>query len=144
MIPAEEQTKEKKVKKMMATLMILLASATSHAGVEFLGQTTLGQFKDYDVINVQGQCPSPGNQAIYSLKLKIARRGAEINHLKIQYGDGHWDTLNVRQYFPAGGESRWMDLNGAYRCVEKIFIVGDTQKLIPIGQRSIVRVYGMR
>ena len=66
---------------------------------------------------------------------------ADIDYVAVQYGNGVWDQLPVRERFAPGSESRWIDLRGEARCVEKISIIGDSDGAP--GQAR-VRVWGRR
>ncbi len=125
----------------MTVFGTLFASAQAMAGVDYLGETRLGRFEDVDVIYA-GQCPSPMNRPVERLKIQVLQRAADVDYVAVQYGNGVWDRLPVRERFAPGSESRWIDLVGGARCVERIKVVGDTDANRP-GQ-ALVRVWGHR
>ena len=125
----------------LAVFATLAAQASAMAGVDYLGETRLGRFEDVDMIYA-GQCPSPMNRPIERLKIQVLGRAADVDFVAVQYGNGVWDRLPVRERFAPGSESRWIDLTGGARCVERIKIVGDTDA-VRAGQ-ALVRVWGLR
>jgi len=116
------------------------AAAPAFAGVDYLGETTLTRFQDRDFIHA-GQCPSPMNRPVEAVKIQVLHRVADIDYVAVQYGNGAWDQLPVRERFAPGTDSRWIDLRGGARCVERIAIVGDTDGAPGLAR---VRVWGRR
>lgn len=112
---------------MIVSLAIVGAATQAQAfgPVKYLGTVKLTEFIDRDVLHLPA-CGSSMNTGVKALKLKVTRFPAEINHLRVVYGNGTSDVLHVRQNFNAGSESRWIDLAGWDRCIRKIFIIGDT------------------
>lgn len=129
---------------MLAVLGISSGMDAKAYNGDLLGQTTLNHRTDSDLIYVVGNCPSPRNMPVSAVRLEVHRRAAEIDFIAVQYGNGEWDQLDVRQYFAAGSSSRWIDLRGGARCVEKIKIVGDTEAFFGRGPKALVQVFGNR
>ena len=127
------------LKALALTLAALAAPAAMADRVEFLGQTQLGLGRDRDVVNL-GDCRGP-NDPIRALKMVVRHAPGNIDKLVVRYGNGQKDELEVRDRFPAGGESRWIDLRGNRRCVERIIIVGDSDARFA---RPTVQFYGLR
>jgi hypothetical protein len=121
----------------------LAAAAASpapvHAKGVILGQVTLTDAKDRDVINL-APCKSSSNIPVRSIKLHVNRFQAQVDRLRVIYQNGQDQFLDVRKTFQPGSQSRWIDLNGDARCVDKIIIIGDTNTLgrRPGKQASVV------
>jgi hypothetical protein len=117
---------------LMALVMIIEAQAA-----EFLGKTRLARHRDdRDLIHfVVPKC------GISEVQLQVDVRPAEIDHVAVQFANGNWDYLAVRDRFARGSRSRWIDLRGpGERCLKKILIIGDSDGLP--GRQSHISVYG--
>ncbi len=109
--------------KFLAATLLTLSVANASPGY-YLGSASLTDSKDTDVIYLP-PCHFTGNRPVSSLKLEVKNFDAEIDKLKITFQNGEKQELEVREHIPAGGESRWIDLRGAQRCIAKIVITGD-------------------
>lgn len=108
------------------------APAYNHpGGIMWLGATELMNSADADSFSLTGACNN-----LKSIKIVATYGAAEIYYLSIQFGNGDNQTLEVRQFFNQGGESRWIDLKGGARCVRKITVVGRSNDYRP-GQTRI-------
>lgn len=108
--------------------------------VEYLGKVKLAFGRDHDEVNL-GDCTRHGdNHRISALKLTVHKFPANIDRLVVQYGNGSREELNVREYFRAESSSRWIDLHGGARCVEKIIVVGSAARFF----NPTVKFYGLR
>lgn len=116
------------MKRLMLTIM---AVATIFSGTAFaadairLGQVHLKDGTDRDVIDLP-RCKGSENTPIVSLKFKVNKFHAQVDHLKVVFQNGDEQKLPVKKHFDEGQTSRWIDMDGAARCVDKIIIVGDT------------------
>jgi Protein of unknown function (DUF2541) len=106
-------------------------------GPELLGTTKLARHHtDVDAIRFgELKC------GLSEIQLKITDRPADIDHIYVQYGNGNFDELVVRDRIRRGGSSRWINLRGeGDRCLRKIVVIGDSEGLP--GRRAEVQVYG--
>jgi hypothetical protein len=90
-----------------------------------LGKVRLGDAKDRDVVNL-APCKASSNTPVRKLKIVAKKHQAEIDKLKVVYQNGEQQVLSVRDTFRAGTDSRWIDLAGNARCIDKIIVIGDT------------------
>ena len=90
-----------------------------------LGAIQLMDQKDRDVVTLAA-CNTSSNKKVSKLQMSVERYTAEINKLKVVYHNGEQQLLTVKQNFRPGTTSRWIDLNGTARCINKIIVVGDT------------------
>lgn len=107
-----------------------------------LGTTTLTHAEnDRDVLHLPA-CRFSNNKPVRALKLEIKNNDAEIEKLKVVFQNGEKQVLHVRNFFRQGEQTRWIDLNGAKRCLKKVIIIGDTDDIFngPRGGRSGDRI----
>ena len=116
--------------------LLTMISSISFAS-ELLGTTKLARHRDdSDLIRL-----TPVRCGLSEVRLQVNVRAAEIDHLAVQYANGMWDELSVRERFGRGSSSRWMNLRGlGDRCIKKIVVVGDSDGLP--GRKATVSVLG--
>jgi hypothetical protein len=136
------ENQEELMIKFISLLMFIFAVNAQANHIQFMGEARLDVRQDVDVINTIGNCPNYRNQSIYALQLRVYEASANIDQLLVQYGNGQWDELHVREDFRPGSTSRWIDLPGGKRCVEKIIISGDSEG--HHNRKAVVQFYGLR
>ena len=92
--------------------------------VVHLGQLQLQKRNGSDMLYVRSCAGRYSEGALRAIKLKVYNNDAQIDYLSIQYGNGQVEELQVKDYFRAGSQSRWIDLARNYRCVKDIQVVG--------------------
>jgi hypothetical protein len=100
-----------------------------------LGQTTVSDRVDHDVLPVTG-----ARGAFRSIKLEVLDHAVQFRSVKIHFGDGQVQEVEIRDVIPAGGETRAIDVEGRERILRSVEFVYDAQTLL--GKRARVRVYG--
>lgn len=104
-------------------LVALLVTVEASAS-EFLGKTRLARHRD-DVDAINFVIPKCG---FSELKLTVDVRPADIDHVAVQFANGNWDYLHVRDRFERGSSSRWINLRGlGDRCIKRMLIIGDSE-----------------
>jgi hypothetical protein len=93
-----------------------------------LGRVSLTDAKDRDVVDLP-KCANSANVAVRSLQLETKRFPAQIDRFRVVFQNGEDQILSVKKQFQAGSKSRWIDLNGNARCIDKIIIIGDTNSI---------------
>ena len=112
-------------------MFVIVTVATIFSGTAFadgairLGEVHLKDGTDRDVINLP-TCQDSNNTPIVALKFKVNKFDAQVDHLKVVFQNGDEQKLPVKKHFEEGQTSRWIDIDGDARCVDKIIIVGDT------------------
>ena len=91
-----------------------------------LGKMKLSQSMDRDVIKLP-KCRTSANKPVKSLKMKVKKANADIDKLVVVFQNGQRTQLQVREFFRAGTQSRWIDLPGNKRCIKKIIVKGDSE-----------------
>ncbi len=102
---------------------------------EFLGERTVTDRADHDVLTV-----TAARGTFRSLKFEVKGRAVQFHSVKIHFGDGETQDVEMRDVIPAGGESRVIDIEGRDRVVRSIEFHYDTQSLL--GKKAVVKVYG--
>lgn len=107
-----------------------------HRHWEVLGTLTVSDAKDHDVLAVTA------NQGTFrSMKLEVLDRAVQFRSLKLHFGNGDTQNVELRDVIPAGGESRIIDVEGiGDRAIRTIEFAYDAQSLG--GKKARVRVYG--
>ncbi len=102
-----------------------------------LGSRTVSDRVDHDTIQVSG------NRGTFSaLRLQVSRHDVQFRSMKIRYGDGEVQEIDLRVVIPAGGASRVIDLPGGRRVIRKVSFVYDAQAFR--GRTATVRLFGRR
>ena len=102
---------------------------------ELLGERTVTDRVDHDVIPVTAV-----RGTFRSLKLEVFERGVDFHSMKIHFGDGETQEVELRQSIPPGGESRIIDVEGRDRVIRSIEFVYDARSLL--GKKARVQVWG--
>jgi hypothetical protein len=85
-----------------------------------LGEVRLAySTRDMDVIRVES-C----NPRIERLQLRAKNADANIKFLALRFKNGRVEELDVRSFLPRGSATRWIDLPGGARCIDRIGIIG--------------------
>lgn len=94
----------------------------------WLGAVRLAEGKDRDVVRLP-PCNRSPNVAVRELRVKVLEYPAELDHLRVVFHNGESQELQVKQHFGAGDSSRWIDLRGQRRCIQRIIVIGDTDTI---------------
>ena len=111
----------------MFTLLITLIG-TAQARTIPMGSVQLTDSQDRDTVHLPS-CATPQNVLVTALQLTVAQHSADIDRLRVTFHGGGEQVLQVKKTFQPGTTSRWIDLTGGARCVEKIIILGDANVL---------------
>ena len=55
-----------------------------------------------------------------AIKLFVENEGIEFEHVVVHFANGGQTELNIRDFIPAGGETRVLDLPGRDRIIRKV------------------------
>ncbi len=126
----------------VAVFGMTTAFTFNNAGVEketgnwfFLGDKKVGFSADHDVIHF-------GNwkDDVRQVKLKVTDGPLKMYNMKIHFDNGGVQTVELRNRFAQGSESRIIDLDGGLRHLSKIEFWYETKGFLK--GRSTVSVYG--
>jgi hypothetical protein len=113
---------------MLAFCLVLIAALWACAeDWVFLGSKTVSLLTERDEIIASGQGMFQG------LRLEVKNTGVEFDSLQILFGNGEKIDVPIREYIPAGGHTRVIDLPGNKRFIHKIIMFYKTSpgNLIP-------------
>lgn len=102
--------------------MVVMPDAQADAA-RLLGSTRLTKVENDKDVLVFKTC----RRGINAVQLRANRGQVEIERLWVRFANGARDELQVRDRIAEGGHSRWLDVNGAERCIKAIGVVGDTE-----------------
>lgn len=80
-----------------------------------LGSAKVNGAADHDEIWVTA---SRGN--FTAIKLMVENEGIEFDHVVVHFANGGHDEMEIRNFIPAGGETRVLDLKGGDRVIRKV------------------------
>lgn len=101
----------------MITIMVVCFSlAASAAGPwTLLGSCKVHGRADYDEIVV-----TRAQGDFKAIKLFVENEGIDFDRVVVHYGNGATDKIDIRNFVPAGGETRVIDLAGGDRVIRKV------------------------
>lgn len=105
-------------------------------GWEFLGSRMVNDRVDRDEIDVTA---SKGD--FKAIKLVVKRRAVHILDMKVHFGSGGTQDVEVRQVIPAGGETRVIDLRGSDRFIRKVVFWYEANSLR--GRKAEIHLWGL-
>ncbi|HZV70351.1 MAG TPA: hypothetical protein VFG10_12435 [Saprospiraceae bacterium] len=121
--------------------MVLLgsvATSISAQGWTFLGSAKVhGVGVDHDEILVTGM------QGDFSaIKLFVENEGIEFERVVVHFGNGGQQELIIRDFIPAGGETRVLDLTGHDRVIRTVDFYYKSNRVTK--RKAKVKLFGRR
>ena len=105
-------------------------------GWELLGTRTVTDRADHDTIPV-----TAAKGTFRRLQVQVEGRAVQFRAMKLHFGNGETQDVELRDVISAGGESRVIDVEGlGDRVIRSIEFRYDAQSLG--GKRAVVKVYG--
>lgn len=123
---------------LLALALVLLASpatAGKAQGWELLGERQVTDGLDHDVIQV-----TAAKGDFKSLQVRVKVHAVQFRSMRIHFGDGATQNVELRDVIPAGGESRVIDLEGKDRVIRSVEFTYDAQTYH--GKKALVRLFG--
>lgn len=109
---------------LLVVVLLLGAPASFAQGkFEFLGERKVGHGLDRDEIRV-----TAAEGRFSQIKLAVRDAGVVLRDVKVHFGDGSVQDVQVRKRIAAGGETRVIDLQGEKRVIEKVVFWYNTKK----------------
>lgn len=106
----------------VVALSVPAAASAQPGGWVFLGQRPVNFRADRDVIPV-----TAAQGAFGRIQLRVQGNGVEILSLRVNYANGNTQNVALRQWIPAGGQTRAIDLPGAVRVIRSVEMVYRTR-----------------
>ncbi len=122
----------------LSCLLVLSAALCAYADEwVFLGKRTVALSADRDEIWV-----GSGEGTFKAIKLRVLDKGVEFDRLLVVLRNGRTVEASIREFIPAGGETRVIDLPGRERFITKIIMHYTTRP--GTLDRAEVEVWGLR
>ena len=112
------------------------AATTEEANWVLLGQREVSDRTDHDAIPV-----TAARGEFRRVKFVVRRAPVRFHYVVVRYGNGSFETLDLRERIPAGDESRAVNLAGGDRVIRSIEFWYDADTT---GRRALVQAFGLR
>ena len=122
---------------LLACLALAACASTSSDGWVLLGERTVNDRAETDEILV-----TSARGPYDALRVEVRRAPIRFYDMKVHYGNGAVQDVDLRDVIPAGGQSRVIDLRGDERVIRRITFRYETRS--PGRRRAVIRVYGRR
>ena len=128
---------QKRARRLLLVAAVLLgtAAAAQAADWELLGSRTVERRTDRDEIKVGEK-----EGTFRAIQLRVRRRGIELKDLRVHFGNGAVYDVQVRNFIPAGSQTRVIDLPGGARVIEKVVFYYQTRGRGR--KRAVVELWG--
>jgi hypothetical protein len=105
------------------SILMPFGTTPAAAEVRLLGETKLPLvFNNTDVIQVES-C----NPRVNRIQLRAKHADANIKALLLRFKNGQTEQLEVRSVLKQGQSTRWIELPGSQRCIDRIAITGSSE-----------------
>lgn len=112
------------MKKIILMMIAFTAPSLSYADQNIsLGHAAIGNRPGSAVINVPNTC------GITKLRLRALGEKAYIDNVTIEFvsNQAPRERTQIRTVLRAGESTNWIQLNGQRRCIDKVFVAGNSQ-----------------
>ncbi|HEX4924610.1 MAG TPA: DUF2541 family protein [Bdellovibrionales bacterium] len=108
----------------------------------FLGQVTLTHVNNSRATLYTRTCQGRFGDRLSHLRFQVLNAEADIERLHVQFGNGQFQTINIRRSFRPGQSSGWINLRGGNdRCIRSITVDGDTDNSY-FWTQAVIRFWG--
>ncbi len=131
------------MKKGLTIFIAILMIAATYSSVSAQSWTLLGSRKvngtgvDHDemmVTNAKGD--------FNAIKIMVENEGVDFEHVIVHFGNGTQEQLSIREFIPAGSETRVLDLPGHDRVIHSVDFY--YRNNLATGKKGKVLLYGKR
>lgn len=119
-------------------LLVVLGALTAVAAErwELLGKAAVADRLDHDSIAV-----TAARGDFHAIKLAVERAPVHFISVKIHFGNGETQDVELRSVVPAGGETRSIDVTGAERVIRRVEFWYEAES-VRRHKGAVVRLYG--
>lgn len=120
--------------------LLIAACAASRQGArdwDFLGQRTVSDRVDHDVIVVTGV-----EGRFSAIQLRVQRATVDFHKVVVHFRNGAPQEVELRNTIRAGEASRRIDLTGDDRVIQRVEFWYDARTAL--GRQAVVRLFGDR
>jgi len=121
-------------------LFALLTGTSAFAGQRYLGSVPLTTFDGRDAITLPA-CGTLSNPNLRAVQLRVSQAPADIELVRVTFGNGQIEYLPIREQFLPGSETRWVQLMGGSRCIQRIAVIGHKGAYSP-NHPAVVSLFG--
>jgi hypothetical protein len=125
---------------LLAGLILTLLSAGAAVAGKAHGWEKLGERKVSDRVDHDEIAVTSAKGDFKSLKILVRDHAVQFRDMKVHFGNGGTQDVQLRSVIAAGGESRVIDLTGNDRVIRKVSFVYDSQSLA--GKPATVLLFG--
>jgi hypothetical protein len=122
---------------LVATLVLAACASTPGDGWVLLGERTVNDRAETDEILV-----GPGRGTFDALRLEVRRVPIRFYDMKVHYGNGSVQDVDLRDVISAGGHSRVIDLRGDERAIRRVTFRYEARS--PGRRRAVIRLWGRK
>jgi hypothetical protein len=122
----------------LASLLVLSVALSACAeNWGYLGSRTVSLLTERDEIMV-----TASEGMFNAMRLEVKNTGVEFDSLEIVFGNGKKIDVPIREYIPAGGRTRVIDLPGNNRYIRKIIMFYKTVpgNIVP----AVIEAWGVK
>ena len=119
----------------IALLTIATVPLAAQRAWTFLGQRSVSDRADHDVIPVTGD-----RGTFKQIKLSVQRASVDFRCVVVHYGNGGREEIDIKSTIRAGGETRAINLNGKDRVIRSVEFWYDANTRR--GRQAVVRLFG--
>lgn len=120
----------------LLSISVVMAAApnTMQRGWTMLGQRSVSDRADHDVITING------DRTYRQIKLTVQRASVDFRRVVVHFANGDDQTVEMKNTVRAGGETRAIDLEGNTRAVRSVEFWYDANTRR--GRQAVVRLFG--
>ncbi len=123
----------------LVALSVLALTAEARVGKqrgwEVIGEARVNDGLDHDTIPV-----TAAQGTFKAIQVHVLDHAVQFRSVKIHFGDGEVQNVELRSMIRAGGSSRVIDIEGADRVIRSIELLYDAQTVR--GKKARVRILG--
>ena len=129
----------RRIRAFLVVSFLLALGAVGVAAAErwqLLGRAVVGDRLDHDSIAV-----TAARRDLNAIKLVVERAPVHFVSVKIHFGNGEMQEVELRSLVPAGGESRAIDVAGAERIIRRVEFWYEAET-VRRHKGAVIRLYG--
>jgi hypothetical protein len=122
---------------LLAGLLLSACASRSADGWVLLGERTVNDRAETDEIFV-----GPGRGSFDAIRIEVRRAPIRFYDMKVHYGNGSVQDVELRDVLSAGSYSRVIDLRGDERAIRRVIFRYEARS--PGRRRAVIRLYGRK
>jgi hypothetical protein len=131
----QKDMKASKIILILVALFLALGSQAQRGKWQLLGERTVTDRLDHDVIRV-----TVAKGDFKAIQIRVKGASVDFHKVIVIYGNGMRQEIELRHTIPSGGSSRVIDLAGHDRHIREIECWYDANTIK--GRKALVRIWG--